>query len=420
MRIYFSGIGGVAIGPLAMIAQSMGYDVLGSDAHESLMTQKISQNNILFAITNDDGYLREQHRIKPINWIVYTAALPENHPQLVAAKELGIHVSKRDQLLNQILQENGLQLIAISGTHGKTTTTAMVVWLIKNLREPVSYSIGTNISFGPSGQYEAGSRWFVYEADEYDRNMLQFKPFASIIPSIDFDHPDTYATIDDYKDAFAEFITNSSNTYLWDKDRDYIGPTTLDGMRVFDSNTDISAITLAGSQNRRNAFLAIQCVHDLLPQNSITKLIAIINRFPGTERRFERLSDNIYTDYAHHPEEIKQTIALAREINPRVVAVYQPHQNVRQHQLRHMYRDCFDGAEKVWWLPTYLSRENEHLKVLKPLELIEDLGNSRNIAEAAELDDLLWANIQQAAASDRLVVLMSAGDLDAWARQHLS
>ena len=149
-------------------------------------------------------------------------------------------------------------------------------------------------------------------------------------------------------------------------------------------------------------------------------IAAVMNEFPGVGRRFERLSEGIYTDYAHHPEEISATIGVARDEMVRrgmkgVTVVYQPHQNVRQHEIRDGYKKAFSGADKVWWLPTYLTRENPDLAVLTPAELSEGIDN----VEVVDLNDELFEKILKARDAGELVVLMTAGPADEWLRQKL-
>lgn len=185
MNIYFSGIGGVGIGPLAEIARDAGYDVQGSDARASSITRELKESGIQISTDQTGMFLDACHQKKPLDWFVHTAALPSDHPELLRARELGLRIAKRDELLSAIIADKGLQLIAIAGTHGKTTTTGMTVWTMQQLGIPVSYSVGTTLSFGPSGHYEPGSRYFVYECDEFDRNFLAFSPHLSLThPSV--------------------------------------------------------------------------------------------------------------------------------------------------------------------------------------------------------------------------------------------
>ena len=165
MNIYFSGIGGVGIGPLAQIAYDAGYEVQGSDANETPLTKQLEERGVPVALSQDGTFLQASHDKKPIDWYVYTAALPETHPELVLARSLGIKTAKRDELLAHIIKEKNLKLLAVTGTHGKTTTTGMLTWTLQQLGTPVSYSVGTTLSFGPSGKFEPDSEFFVYECD---------------------------------------------------------------------------------------------------------------------------------------------------------------------------------------------------------------------------------------------------------------
>lgn len=414
MNIFFSGIGGVGIGPLAEIAYDAGYGVQGSDAQASPTTETLRKKGIEIALEQDGSFLETCHQTKPINWYIYTSALPSDHPELLKARELGIKTAKRDELLAHIIEEKNLKLIAISGTHGKTTTTGMLVWVLQNLGVPISYSVGTALSFGPSGTYVPGSEYFIYECDEFDRNFLHFSPYLSLITSLDYDHPDTYPTSDEYFDAFRQFARQSGHIIMWQHDNAHITDN-LSAWLLGDQ--EVTPLAVVGAHNRRNATLVLKTAEYLgLNQD---KARQALEAFPGTVRRFEKLGQNLYSDYGHHPVEIAATLQLAREITDDVVLVYQPHQNIRQHEIQADYTDCFENASEIYWLPTYLSREDPSLPILTPNELTQDIIN-KQIIHIAELDDALWEKIQSARNEGRLVLLMGAGSIDSWARKHLS
>lgn len=410
MNIYFSGIGGVGIGPLAQIAHDAGYRVMGSDREDSMMTEELRQRGIAVALGQDGAFLRETHQTSPVDWFVYTAALPDTHPELVLARELGIRTAKRDELLAHIIAEKNLKLIAVAGTHGKTSTTGMVVWLAKYFGIPVSYSVGTTLSWGPSGAYAPGSEYFVYECDEFDRNFLHFQPYVSLITTIEHDHADTYPTAESYFEAFVQFSRQSETVITWREYEQVLG-TSETITYLDDSNPQLR---LHGEHNRRNASLVMAAIEQFgLPAAYAAEAL---NKFPGTNRRFEKLADNLYTDYGHTPTEITATLQMAREVADRVLLVYQPHQNIRQHDLRESYTDeVFAGAESVYWLPTYLSRENPDLAVLTPEELSHRLSN----VHIAKLSEDLWQTIQDAREHGMLVLCMGAGDVDGWVRKQV-
>jgi UDP-N-acetylmuramate--alanine ligase len=415
MNIFFSGIGGVGIGPLAEIALDAGYNVQGSDLKNSSLTDNLLERGVPISFTQDGTFLEACHELQHLDWYVHTAALPHDHPELLAAQKLGIKTAKRDELLAQIIKEKNLKLIAVSGTHGKTTTTGMMVWMMKQLEIPVSYSVGTTLSFGPSGQFDPKSEYFIYECDEFDRNFLHFSPYLAVLTSIDYDHPDIYPTKSDYTAAFKQFVGQSHTTIMWHRDNADIQATEKDGWILGDD--EVIDTTLPGEHNRRNATLVVKA-GEYLSLGQPEKIKEILGHFPGTDRRFERLADNLYSDYGHHPAEIAATLQLARELSPHVVLVYQPHQNVRQHEIIQQYTDCFTDAELIYWLPTYLSREDPTLPILTPDELTKNIAN-KSAVQVADLDDELWDHIQQARAQGKLVLAMGAGSIDAWLRRQL-
>ena len=415
MNIFFSGLGGVGMGPLAEIARDAGYGVFGSDVEEGLMTDKLAEVGIDVYIGQQDGsFLQATHDAAPLDWFVYTPAVKEDHPELVLARKLGIPTAKRGEYLAHFIEEKNLKLIAISGTHGKTTTTGMVIWTMKELGIPVSYSIGTTLTFGPSGVYDPKSEYFVYECDEVDRNMLYFSPYLALIPSLDYDHPDTYPTQKDYLEAFREFALNSTSVITW-SDQHAEAFDGLHNVTLLAATKTIPDLAIVGLHNRRNAVL----VQDAFTKLRLSEDISdIILRFPGTDRRFEKLGENLYSDYGHHPVEIAATLQLARELSDHVVLIYQPHQNIRQHEIKDDYTDQFELAEDIYWLPTYLSREDPNLAILKPEDLIHNVTNRDHI-HIAEFDDTLWNTIEAARESGKLVVGMGAGAIDGWLRNQI-
>ena len=414
MRIYFSGIGGVGIGPLSRIALGAGYDVCGSDKSPSLITDELVAAGISVSFDQSGAFLQAEHDKTPFDWFVYTAALPEGHPELVLARKLGIKTSKRDELLAQIIADKNLKLIAIAGTHGKTTATSMLVWAMQQLQIPVSYSVGSTLSFAPSGEFNENSQFFVYECDEFDRNFLHFSPEISVITSVDYDHPDTYPTEKSYLEAFHEFGEKSKKVIVWQENSTIFNPKNLITLSSADQN-----ITIPGEHNRKNATLIIEALKHMNISANKSAIYQAINSFPGSGRRFEKLADNLYSDYGHHPIEIRATLQMARELSDRVVLVYQPHQNVRQHEIIDQYTaDIFRDANEIYWLPTYLTRENPDLPILTPQQLTKNINPEK--LHFADLDDNLWQNITTAQKSGKLVLCMGAGTIDGWIREQLA
>jgi UDP-N-acetylmuramate--alanine ligase len=427
MHIYFSGIGGAGIGPLAQIAHQAGYTVSGSDKQDSQYIGYLKKHGISdIHIGQSREAMAALHNKQPIDWFVYTSALPlenPNAPELEFAREQDIKTSKRDELLNQILGDKQLKLVAVAGTHGKTTTTAMIIWLFKQLDIPVSYSVGAKLSFGDMGHYEEGSQYFIYEADEFDRNFLTFEPFVSIISGVSWDHHEIFPTREDYQQAFKEFIDQSEYTELWQEDYDYLGLQPNDHYAIMDTaEPEIEKLRLAGHYNRLDAWLAAKAGRQL-SQQPLEKIIGHLNRFPGLSRRMEQLIPNLYSDYAHTPEKVRGAMSVASEMaaktGQQLVVVYEPLTNRRQHYMLDDYKDAFDGADKLYWIPSYLAREDPAQRIIPPAELISHLDDP-SIAEPLERDAKLKHAIQKHLDNGDMVVCMAGGggdSLDDWLRE---
>lgn len=419
MNIYVSGISGTGMGPLALMAKRAGFSVAGSDLSRGAIYDELVKEGIEVFVGGQDGKFLAEKMKDGVDWFVYTSALPADHPELKLAKESGIKCTKRDDFTAFLVESLGLKMVAVAGTHGKTTTTAMIVWASLKLGLPVSYIVGTTLGFAPSGVHHDGNKYFIYEADEYDRNFLKYRPWLAVIPAVSYDHPDIYPTREDYTAAFSQFkgqcektVENNDGLITWgDGGQNEFLP---------------SDFRLAGEARRVDAALAAEAVKAMMVEegiynNSRTKIIEVLNEFPGVGRRFEKIAEGVYSDYAHHPEEIAATMDVAKDEerlgNYRgTVVVYQPHQNVRQHEVKNEYKKAFLGADKIFWLPTYLTRENPDLVVLTPEDLISVLEN-KEVAESAEMNDELAEKLKKYVNDGYLVVLMTAGPADEWLRK---
>ncbi|MBR2839826.1 hypothetical protein IKE82_00630 [Candidatus Saccharibacteria bacterium] len=423
MRIYISGISGTGMGPLALFAHDAGYEVCGSDLARGAIYDELVKAGIEVFIGAQDGEFLRKELERGVDWFVYTSALPEDHAELVMAREAGIKCTKRDDLTAFLVEKLGLKMIAVAGTHGKTTTTSMIIWASLKTGLPVAYVAGTTLGFAPSGAYHKGDKYFVYEADEYDRNFLKYHPWLAVIPAVSYDHPDIYPTREDYMEAFRQFRRQSEMTIEC-----------VDGKLVDGEGKELfmkpEFFKLAGEVRRIDAALATEAIMKMDHQEAEDEgiimmytpfpIVEVMNKFPGVGRRFERIREGLYSDYAHHPEEIRATMEVGQEETKLrglkgVVVIYQPHQNVRQHKVREGYHGAFNGATKIYWLPTYLVREDPELKVITPEEFIADLENSE-VAEVAELDDALAERVQKWLDDNYLVILMTAGPADEWLR----
>lgn len=427
MHVYFSGIGGTGMGPLALIAKQAGFDVSGSDKQDSSYISYLRDQGITdIHIGQTTAAIAEVHNANPIDWYVYSAAVAieqPDAPEFAFCRTHQIRLSLRDELINLILQEKQLDLIAIAGTHGKTTTTAMMVWICQQLRIPVSYSIGGKIPFADMGHYQPGSHFFIYEADEFARNFLAFHPALSVITGIDWDHPDIYPTRESYNAAFLEFLNQSQRAVMWEADTKTLNLPPSDNRLVLKPEEPVinQYLRLAGQVNRLNAWQAAQAV--VMQFNvPIDEVIAIANAFPGVSRRFEQINGRLYSDYAHTPPKIRGALQIAKELaGDNVVVVYEGLHNTRQHFIKDELRDLFNDVQELYIVPSYLAREDPDLELLTPAKLRLLLSPK---AEAkctpSQLDAKLKASIQKHLDAGSLVLCLSAGSagsLDEWLRQ---
>jgi UDP-N-acetylmuramate--alanine ligase len=420
MHIYFSGIGGTGIGPLALIAHQAGHEVSGSDKQDSTYVRYLRSKGIKdIHIGQNTENIKNVHAKNPIDWLVSSSAVffeNTKHPEIDFAKKNGLRASKRDELINHLIKENDLKLIAVAGTHGKTTTTAMMIWLMGRI-EPISYSVGAKIPFGDMGHFDKNSRYFIYECDEFDRNFLAFHPYLSLITGIDYDHHEVYPSDKSYKDAFKQFGDQSASKIIWQSDENHINPD--DNTEVLqDGDELINSLSLPGEVNRRDAFLVIKAVQKLTGR-PWDKLADIMNGFPGVSRRFEKIADNLYTDYAHTVPKIRGCLQMAGEVSGSVVVVYEPLTNRRQHFIQDEYKTLFESVKKLYWVPSYMAREDPGQAIITPKEFIQSVEEPAD-KQAAELDGGLKQAIQDHLQAGDTVVCLSGGgggSLDEWVRQ---
>ena len=430
MHVFFSGIGGAGANSFALLAQEAGYDVSGSDAKASSTIDYLKKrglNNIYISQTAEA--IAAFHKVHPIDKFVYSSALPltdRHHPELEFCRQNGIPALKHDDFLAEFIKERALKMIAVAGTHGKSTATAMAIWLAQQFDLKASWSIGAKLNFAQTGHFEPNGKYLICETDEFDRKFLRFYPAVSIITGLDWDHPDIYPTRESYYQAFGEFIDQSTITYLWHDDAEKLALEAAGNLKILDERDpgiDLK-VKLPGRVNRLDAWLTAQALQPVI-NKPFEDLLAKLNDFPGVTRRFERLAPNLYTDYAHTPPKIRGALQLAHETaGDNVVVVYDGLHNTRQHFFKDELAGLFNSVKHLYIVPSYLAREDPNLELLTPEKILDLLSNSvKSKAEAAGLDSNLKAAIQKHIAGGDLVLCLSAGgagSLDEWLRREFN
>jgi UDP-N-acetylmuramate--alanine ligase len=443
-RIHMIGIGGTGLSAIARLLLEMGHTVSGSDCVESSLTRDLRSAGATISIGHNP------ENVRGADLVVRSSAIPDDNPEVIAARAQRILVLKRANFLGSLM--DGKTGIAIAGTHGKTTTSSMISWMLSELGQDPSFIVGgvlTNL--GVNARAGKGDT-FVIEADEYDHMFLGLKPMIEVITNIEHDHPDCYPTPADFQAAFVEFMYQlpaDGTLVACDEDpgaRDLMDkaeklgkvvipyglrPTTGTGqpVKVYASglssnekggytfnasvlgNATKVELQVPGIHNVRNALAALT-VSQLL-NLPLADAARALNQFTGTSRRFEvRGEENgivIVDDYAHHPTEIRATLAAARTRYPnrRIWAVWQPHTYSRTQTLFSEFADAFADADEVIVTEIYAAREPKQDYSSK--QVVEAMPRPAHfIASLSEVSNYLIMNIRP---GDALIVL-SAGDAD--------
>ncbi len=438
-NIYFIGIGGIGMSGLAEYYLRNGYSVSGSDMTETHITSRlISLGARIFYGHNAINITDE------IDTVVFTSAVKDDNPEMIKAEELGIRRVRRAEMLGEIV--NDKYLIAVSGTHGKTTTTAMIGKLLVDAGLDPLIFVGGNVQLFDGGASRFGSGKFaVVEADEYDRSFLALRPDIAVVTNIDADHLDIYKDLDDIKDTFRQFcdrskygaymiycgddeniksFMNSINrekiSYGYDdknylKIRDYKAVNNALNFSILNSTVsyDDVKLNMIGSHNALNstACFAVSKVLEI-PFDTYK---SSISGFRTVDRRLQLKYDNngimVYDDYSHHPVEVTASLRGLKEMNPgRLITVFQPHLFTRTRDFYKEFADALAISDEVILMDIYPAREKAIEGITSELILNEALKRKGNMKLIHERNDILSWLLHDMKAGDK-IVFQGAGDV---------
>lgn len=439
MKFHFIGIGGIGMSGLAHILLRQHHQVSGSDAAESSTTKKLQEQGACVTIGHNAAAINAD-----CDYVVISSAIMDDNVELKKAKTLGLPILKRHQMLGEIIR--GYKTIAVSGSHGKTTTTAMMGALLTEAAyDPLIINGGIVNAFGSNVAMGLGS-WCVVEGDESDGSFLNIQPMISVITNVDLEHMEFFKTQEKLEEAFQTFIANTSIlgcTLACVDD-----PLTT---KILDTNLHHTIITYGESENAdvrlisvdkgitgshfsvqtrakyyENLFLPMMGIHNVLNSLAVigaaefldldeTTIRETLKNFQGVQRRFTirgTINNAVFVDdYAHHPREIAAVIKSAKQYGAtKIVAIVEPHRYSRVHALLNEYSPVLDMADRVILIPLYSAFE-EPIAGISSATIAKQLKRPYHLVET--LDDLA-EKIQLHLDPGTVFLFMGAGKISKW------
>jgi UDP-N-acetylmuramate--alanine ligase len=418
-EVHFIGIGGIGMSAIARMFLLEGKKVSGSDRARSLVTEELEK------LGAEIFYEQEEKNISvDTDLVIYTIAISEDNPELKKARELGIECRTYPEMLGIVSAEK--YTVAVSGTHGKTTTTAMIAKVLIEADLKPTVIVGSLLKDQANGQksnFIAGqSQYFVVEACEYRRSFLNLNPKVLVITNIDSDHLDYYKDLTDIQGAFREMVSKipADGFLVCDPSDPKAAPVlSAASCQIIDYRQlpELPNLLVPGLHNIRDA-QAAEAVGEIL---KISPELAkeSLKKFTGTWRRFEykgktKNGASVYDDYAHHPTEITATIEGAREklVDGKLIIAFQPHLYSRTKLLFDDFAKALSGADRVVLTKIYAAREPFD-ETVSELELVKKINDYAGKNIAIFVADLISVgkDLQIEANVNDIVVTMGAGDI---------
>jgi len=398
------GVLGSGMAGIAKLTTQMGYEVTGCDLKM-------------------DGH--NPNHLEGIDLLVVSPAIlyqESENPELLLGKKKNIVTTWEEFLGNKLAIDK--KVIAIAGTHGKSTTTGMVGKLLEDNNFDPLVVIGASVkSWGGNSRYGEGE-YFVIEADEFNDNFLHYHPEIIILNNIEFDHPDYFISEKQLYDSFQKFVGNLVGEKIlianWDNEgvRNLLNRINLNKLKLIKYSRELKAINynlkVLGDHNITNA-LGVVKLGEVLGISE-EKIISSLENFEGIDRRMEEIAPNIFDDYAHHPTAIKATLLGLRGKYPDryIWAIIEPHGYARTKALLSFYKGAFDSVDKVLVGPIFKARDKETFEMTP--EKIKEASKHKNIKTVDSLDEILKI-VKAEANPDDIFVIMGAGDSNLWAKQ---
>ena len=432
--IYFAGIGGIGMSAIARCFNLRGIKVSGYDKTETALTKKLVDEGIEIHYEDDVNLINKNADV-----VVYTPAIPSTHKGLNYYKENNYTLLKRSDILSLLTKDTFN--ICVAGTHGKTTTSAMIAHILRDSDLGCNAYLGGIAANYDTNFWESKNKVSVVEADEYDRSFLKLQPDVAMITSMDADHLDIYGTAENMEDAFIKFSTKiKSNGCLILKhglkragDFKIVDTCTYSSndkdANIHEENLKIKnaayefdvvnnfwtlknvILNMGGLHNIENVIAAIAVAKYLKIDDE--KIKAAVASFAGVKRRFEYILKGddavLIDDYAHHPEELRALITSAKELFPqkKCTVIFQPHLFSRTKDLADGFAEVLSLADETILMPIYPARELPIEGVTSELILNKMTNKNKSIKRNTEVLEWLKNNKQE------MLITAGAGDIDA-------
>lgn len=423
MKIYCSGIGGIGLSAYAAHQLERGHEVYGSDRSDSAIVQQLRELGAHISLNQDGSYVPSDSDL-----FVYSEAVASDHPERIRARDFHIPTQSYFHALGELTHD--AFVIAICGTHGKSSTTAMVGKMLIDAGKDPSIVVGTRMKELDGRNWRKGkSDLFVVEACEYRKSFHYLSPDIVLMTNVDGDHFDAFSSIEEYQAAFVTFLKRLPQdgvVILHGNDRDSLSVTETSERTMINADLQDTIVTGApGNHMRQNALLvAALGKHLHIHHDVIVKSLA---EFTGTWRRMEVKGETkngvtIIDDYAHHPVEIRATLQAMREVyqSKKIICVFQPHTHDRTLKLYDEFTKAFSDADLVIIPDIYVARQDIETDSVDMSHFVND------IARNSAVDCLNGRGLQETVAfleartqKGDLVILMGAGSISTLADQLL-
>ena len=439
LKIHFIGLGGAGMSGIARIMLAKGFAVSGSDKNDSSVLTSLKALGAKVFV----GHMKEN--LADAQLVIISAAITENNPELVAAKQGGIPVVARANALAWLMSES--TSVAVAGTHGKTTTTAMLTVALQSAGADPSFAIGGTINNAGTNAHSGSGSIFVAEADESDGSFLAYKPSGAIITNVELDHVDHFADEEAVFAVFEQFVDSikpggflvacgddsgvkhllsqikrsdlkillygedSNNDFRLD--RINLAPTTssaaltITGRKIGELN-----LAVAGKHNLLNAVAAFAAGSAMGIAED--KLVTGLKSFTGTRRRFELKGEvagvKVIDDYGHHPTEITVTLTAAKNLaqSGRVLVVFQPHRYSRTAVFSHQFAEALSNSDFTFLLEVYAASE-QPIPGVSSLLIIKDMKSDQAKFEPSMVQ--VVSEVAMMAKSGDVIITLGAGDV---------